>query len=266
MEKVATKKKFFGVEYDPEIFQPTHYACDEPYERPKPFVIDDLINYIQPWSGYVPESSLSPEDEKRLPVSCYNIKSTARYRGAEAKGNKWMKLACSEALRSVQNGGGPFGSAIVQVDDETERVIRYWLSWNHVTEWIDPTAHGEITGIRQVCQELGVFNLGRIEKDDPNLKLPQKCKTSRIELYSNAEPCSMCYTGIRWARINWVYFAATIYDAAAQGVRFSDEPIFNELSNNYADRAELGANVFQCEVDNSLDSFNHYKRTGAIKY
>jgi hypothetical protein len=101
MEKVATKKKFFGVEYDPEIFQPTHYACDEPYERPKPFVIDDLINYIQPWSGYVPESSLSPEDEKRLPVSCYNIKSTARYRGAEAKGNKWMKLACAEALRSA---------------------------------------------------------------------------------------------------------------------------------------------------------------------
>jgi tRNA(Arg) A34 adenosine deaminase TadA len=96
--------------------------------------------------------------------------------------------------------------------------------------------------------------------------LPQKCKTSRIELYSNAEPCSMCYTGIRWARINWIYFAATIYDAAAQGVRFSDEPIFNELSNNYADRADLGANVFQCEVDNSLDSFNHYKRTGAIKY
>src|ERR1700738_4966210 len=114
MEKVATKK-FFGVEYNPEIHQITHYECDEPYERPKPLVIDNLITHMQPWSGYVPESKLPEDEAKRLPVSCYNIKSTARYRGAEAIGNKWMRRACEEALKSVQNKGGPFGSALVQV-------------------------------------------------------------------------------------------------------------------------------------------------------
>jgi len=108
--------------------------------------------------------------------------------------------------------------------------------------------------------------LGKINRDDKNLKLPQKGKTSHCELYSNAEPCAMCYCATRWARIDWIFFAATVYDAAAQGVNFSDEPIFNELSLNYADRRPFGVNCYQCTVPNSLDSFNHYKRSNSIKY
>ena len=162
MSNTATKQ-FFGIEYDPEVFKVTHYECDEPYEKPKKLIIEDLISHMQPWSGYVPpESNLPKEDSDRLEVSRYNIKSTARYHDAEMVGNKWMRMACAEALKSVQNKGGPFGSVMVQVDDESNRVIRYWLARNHVTEWLDPTAHGEITAIRQVCQELGVFNLGKI--------------------------------------------------------------------------------------------------------
>ncbi len=76
----------------------------------------------------------------------------------------------------------------------------------------------------------------------------------------------MCYTGCRWARIDHIYFAATVYDAAAQGVNFSDEPIYTELALNYADRKALGVYCYQCTVPNSLDSFNHYKRSRAIKY
>lgn len=177
-----------------------------------------------------------------------------------------MEKACDEALKSVQQGGGPFATCLVQIDDETNKVIRYWVARNHVTEWNDPTAHGEITAIRQACQELGVLSLGKISKDDPNLKLPQKAKTTHCELYSNAEPCSMCYTGCRWARIEHIYFAATVYDAAAQGVNFSDEPIYTELMLNYADRKAYGVNCYQCTVPNSLDAFNHYKRSHAIKY
>lgn len=267
MSTTVAEKKFFGVEYDPSIHQLTSFPADEPYERPsKPLVIENRGTYLQPFSGYSNKSDLPEGDINRLPIACYNIKPTARYRDAEVIGNKWMEKACDEALKSVQSGGGPFATCLVQIDDETNRVIRYWISWNRVTEWNDPTAHGEVTAIRQACQELGVLSLGVIHKDDPNLKLPQKSKTSHCELYSNAEPCAMCYCATRWARIDYIFFAATVYDAAAQGVGFSDEPIFNEICNNYADRRALGVFCYQCTVPNSLDSFNHYKRSHAAKY
>jgi tRNA(Arg) A34 adenosine deaminase TadA len=261
----AEKSKLqFGVAYDPTAYQLTHYKADEPYVVPKPLAIKDLFTYVQPWSGYT-TTSHRPE-AVQLPEQTANIKPSIRYRNAELLGNKWIELACDEALKSVKAGGGPFSSVIVQVDDESNRVIRYWISWNHVTEWNDPTAHGEVTAIRQACQELGVFDLGRILKTNPKLKLPQDGVTSHCELYSSAEPCPMCYSAIRWARIDNIFFAATVYDAAVQGVRFSDEPIYAELALNYADRKALGVNCYQCTVPNSLDAFNHFKRSDAIKY
>ena len=263
-DNAAKTKAIFGVTYDPAIYQLTHFKADEPYSRPEPLVIDDLFNYVQPWSGYSNHSTRA--EAHLLPAQTANIKPSMRYRDAELGGNKWMELACSEALKSVQAGGGPFSSVIVQIDDDSNRVIRYWISWNHVTEWSDPTAHGEITGIRQACQELGVFNLGQISKNDPKLKLPQTSATSHCELYTSAEPCPMCYAATRWSRIDYIYFAATVFDAAAQGVRFSDEPIYAEISLNYAERRALGAHCFQCTVPNSLDAFNHFKRSESIKY
>lgn len=262
-----TAEKFrlqFGVAYDPSKYQLTHYQADEPYLLPEPLVIENQFTYIQPWSGYTPDSD-HPEAE-RLAVQTANIKPSIRYRNAELLSNKWIELACTEALKSVQAGGGPFSSVIVQIDDESNRVIRYWISWNHVAEWNDPTAHGEVTAIRQACQELGVFDLGRIAKDNPELKLPQKGTTSHCELYSSAEPCPMCYAASRWARIDNIFFAATVYDAAVQGVKFSDEPIYAELALNYADRKQLGVSCYQCTTDNSLDAFNYFKRSNATKY
>ena len=76
----------------------------------------------------------------------------------------------------------------------------------------------------------------------------------------------MCYCATRWARIDNLYFSATVYDAAAQGVNFSDETIYAEIGLNYADRRKMGVQCYQCTEDNSLDAFNHYKRLAAGKY
>lgn len=263
----AAEKKFFGVEYDPEFTQITHYdGKNEPYEVKLDPVKKDFMTYIQPWSGYCNKSDRPEEDAKRLPCQTYNIKPAVKYDGVEIYGNKWMKLACDEARIGAQKGGGPFSTVIVQIDDETNKVIRYWISHNAVVKWLDPTAHGETTAIRQACQELGVLSLGVIRKDDPGLKLPQTCKTSHCELYTSAEPCPMCYAATRWARIDKIYFAATVYDAAAQGVNFSDEPIYAEIGHNYKDRQKMGVWCYQCTLDNSLDAFNHYKRLATGKY
>ncbi len=265
----AAEKKFFGNEYNPANDQITAYtdATGEDYpSKPEPLKVKDMFSYLQPWDGYCNESKLPESDLKRLPCQTSNIKPTLKYHGVQVIGNKWMHRACAEALKSVQNGGGPFSTVIVQIDNDTNKVIRYWVSHNHVTEWVDPTAHGETTAIRQACKELGVFNLGEIKKSNPNLKLPQTCATSHCDLYTSAEPCPMCYSATRWAHIDNIYFAATVYDAATQGVNFGDEPQYAELSLNYEDRVRLGVNCYQCTTDNSLDAFNHFKRGGSIKY
>lgn len=268
----AGEKKFFGDQYDTDFTQVTHYeGSGELYPTVEPFPQPDVFTYLQPWDGYCNPSDRPAEDAKRLPCQTANIKPNLsypmlRYKGAEIVGNKWMRLACDEALKSVQKGGGPFSTVIVQIDDDTNKVIRYWISHNSVVMWHDPTAHGEVTAIRQACKELNTINLGHIRADDPNIKLPQPGKSSHCDLYTSSEPCPMCYCATRWARINNIYFAATVYDAAAQGVNFSDEPIYAEMSMAYADRKRMGVNAYQCVLDNSLDAFNHYKRISAGKY
>lgn len=260
------QEAFSGAEYDPSVQQMTAFPADKPYNRPSALNIEDDIRYIQPWNGFVNECNLDEEDARRLPCQTANIKPSLRYAGMELNGNKWMELACHSALLSVEHGGGPFSTVIVQIDDSTNRVIRYRVSWNRVTERVDPTAHGETTAIRQACKELGVVNPGRIRKDDPALKLPQVGATSHCELYISAAPCPMCSAATRWDRIDHIFFAATVYDAAIQGVRFPNEPIYAELSLNYRDREKMGVHCFQCTTTNSLDAFNFYKRSGASKY
>lgn len=195
------------------------------------------------------------------PVQAENLKPGDVYSSIETDGNKWMEHSCNMALQSVKSGGGPFGAVMVQVDDRTHKIIRYWEASNRVTEQNDPTAHAEVMAIRSACASLGVYNLGEINKDASNL--PQPGKTSHCEIYSSCEPCPMCYSAILWARIPRLYFAATRYDAAVPGVEFSDEEIYEELKVPYSER---NIQVQQCHVPNSLDAFNLWKNSEKQAY
>ena len=59
--------------------------------------------------------------------------------------NKFMQRAIDLSIESIRSGGGPFGSVIVK----GEKIISEGM--NRVTVNNDPTAHGEITAIRQAC-------------------------------------------------------------------------------------------------------------------
>ena len=67
--------------------------------------------------------------------------------------NKFMMRAIELSIKSVNAGGGPFGSVIVK----GEKIIAEGS--NKVTSTNDPTAHGEIVAIRQACKNLNHFNL-----------------------------------------------------------------------------------------------------------
>jgi guanine deaminase len=200
--------------------------------------------------------------EENFPVQASNIKAGDIYDEIEVKDNKWIKEACAEALHSAQHGGGPFGAVIIQIDDTTGNVIRYWKNHNHVTEWNDPTAHAEISTIRAACKELGVFDLGTIKKEESSL--PQTGDTSHCEIYSSTEPCPMCYAAICWAKIPTLVFAATRFDAAQKGVDFSDKALYMDIARPYKDRKM--SNIYQSTTGNSLDAFNYWKREDVTNY
>jgi tRNA(Arg) A34 adenosine deaminase TadA len=215
------------------------------------------------WDGYCPECTLK---DKTLCAqrACQkqNLIEGRVYQGIQSKGDAWMKMAAEEALKSVQNGGGPFGAVIVQVDDHSGKVIRYWVNHNHVAEWADPTAHAEVTTIRAAAKELGVLDLGHINKKDS--KLTQPSEWSHCVIYSSAEPCPMCLSAIYWAGIKNLIFAATRYDAAVKGVNFDDKMIYEELALPYVKRKYM--HVVHANSDNSLDAFNYYKRSDVARY
>ncbi len=113
-----------------------------------------------------------------------------------------------EAIRLADYGmkkgdGGPFGAVIVRGGEIIGR------GWNRVLVNNDPTAHAEITAIRDACSTINNFWL------------------EDAEIYVNCEPCPMCLAAIYWARIAELTFAASRNDAAAIG--FDDALIYQEV-------------------------------------
>jgi tRNA(Arg) A34 adenosine deaminase TadA len=122
--------------------------------------------------------------------------------------SKLMELAIEECRKGIVCGQSPFGCAIAIGD----RVVS--LAHNTVVQGTDITAHAEINAIRAACQEIqAIFLEGAI-------------------VATTCEPCPMCMAALHWARVDAVYFGATIADAAAAG--------FNELQLPAAELLRMG--------------------------
>lgn len=118
---------------------------------------------------------------------------------------KFMAAAIAlsfEAMRSQR--GGPYGAVVVK-DGE---IIGQGM--NEVTSRNDPTAHAEMTAIRQACAQLDSWHL-------------EGC-----ELYTSCEPCPMCMGAIYWARLDRVYYGNTKEVAARFG--FNSQIFYDELA------------------------------------
>ncbi len=119
---------------------------------------------------------------------------------------KFMREAIRLSIENVNlRGGGPFGCVIVK----DGKIIAQ--GYNQVTSTFDPTAHAEVSAIREACKVLQTFQL------------------TDCEIYTSCEPCPMCLGAIYWARPKAVYYAARKEDAAA--VDFDDAFIYQEISH-----------------------------------
>ncbi len=134
-----------------------------------------------------------------------------------------MREAIELARKGMQKGdGGPFGCIVVK-----DGVI-VGRGWNKVTSTHDPTAHAEVTAIRDACQHLNTFQL------------------TGCEIYTSCEPCPMCLGAIYWARPDKVYFGATHVDAADAG--FDDSFIYEEIRKDIDSRTICCTNVSRSEA------------------
>jgi tRNA(Arg) A34 adenosine deaminase TadA len=152
---------------------------------------------------------------------------------------KFMREAIRLSLSKMRgNHGGPFGAVVVRKGKIVGR------GWNRVTSTNDPTAHAEVSAIRDACKKLKTFQL-----DD-------------CELYTSCEPCPMCLAAIYWARFQKVFYANTRKDAAR--IDFDDDLIYREVSTPIARRQIPMKQLLRTEA---LAVFKEWKnKTDKIRY
>jgi guanine deaminase len=131
---------------------------------------------------------------------------------------EFMQQAIALAVENVTTGrGGPFGAVVVK----DGKVIATGV--NRVTATNDPTAHAEVTAIRNACAALTTFQL-------------EGC-----EVYTSCEPCPMCLAAIYWARCKAIYYGCTAADAAKAG--FDDALLYEEVKKPLGERSLPIANL-----------------------
>ena len=152
--------------------------------------------------------------------------------------NKFMQRAIELSIESINSGGGPFGPVIAKGD----KIISEGM--NRVAVNNDPTAHGEITAIRQACKKLNTFDL------------------KGYELYTNCEPCPMCLSAIYWSHIDKVYYANTRDDA--HKIDFLDPIIYAELQKSNEEKKIQMVQMMRAEGLKAFEIWD--KKVDKIKY
>lgn len=143
---------------------------------------------------------------------------------------EFMKRAIELSRLHMQKGaGGPFGAVIVK----DGKIIGE--GWNKVTSANDPTAHAEVSAIRDACKNISNFDL------------------SGAEIYTSCEPCPMCLAAIYWARLDKIYYGNTRKDAA--NIQFDDDFIYQEVMKDLADRK---IPIQQCGHDEAIQVFHEW--------
>lgn len=151
----------------------------------------------------------------------------------------FMQQAIELATQNVITGrGGPFGAVIVR----DGQVLA--TGANCVTASNDPTAHAEVTAIRNACTQLGSFTL------------------TGCEIYTSCEPCPMCLAAIYWARLGAIYYGSTAAEAAAAG--FDDAFLYREVALPISDRTIPTINLLPEQAISSFNAWRQY--AGRIDY
>ena len=135
-----------------------------------------------------------------------------------------MAEALEQAQRAADAGEVPVGAVVTQGEKIVGR------GWNRNIDTHDPSAHAEITALREAGKTMGNHRL------------------VDCTLYVTLEPCAMCAGAMIHARVRRVVFGATDPKTGAAGSKFNllTDPAHNHLPVVESGcRAEASANLLK---------------------
>lgn len=148
--------------------------------------------------------------------------------------NKFMSFANELAKQNlVTKNGGPFGAVIVK-----DSVV-VGVGNNNVLKNNDPTAHAEITAIRDACKKLNTYDL------------------TGCEIYTSCYPCPMCLSAIIWSNIKVIYYGNTQKDA--KNIGFRDDYIYNYINTIQNDGVDdTVCRLISMDREDTIKVFNKF--------
>ena len=111
--------------------------------------------------------------------------------------SKFMRECISLAQVAAENGGAPYGALIADPD---EGMV---MATGRNDASLNPIWHGEIAAISNLSSLLGDVSVYSV--------------APKLELYTTAEPCSMCMSAITWSGFGRVYYGTSIPFIEAHG-------------------------------------------------
>ncbi|KAH8794664.1 cytidine deaminase-like protein [Hyaloscypha finlandica] len=161
----------------------------------------------------------------------------------------WMRRA-NAALAELASPCpfGAFGSVVVNHTDTSSdpKGKLVCMSVNQNMQKGNPTLHGEISAINN-CSEILTDPHG-----DYRLSTSESLKAfSKLSLYTNAEPCPMCASAIRWSGFAECIFGTSIETLVEKGwgqISIYSDEVFEE-SKKLPSITRLIRNVLANETD-----------------
>lgn len=161
------------------------------------------------------------------------------------EGKDFAAEATRLAIESVEKGwGGPFGAVVVKDGEIIGR------GQNRVLLTGIPLLHAEVTAIIDASMRLNPkallgsdYYAGTLLELIPRPPgspdpVPERSKMLKgCEIYINAAPCPMCMSAIYWARMDKVYFGASLEDSSKTG--FDDAFQYEDFKLSWEQRKNI---------------------------
>jgi guanine deaminase len=166
----------------------------------------------------------------------------------------FMEEATRLAIESVEKGwGGPFGAVIVKDGEIIGR------GQNRVLLTGCPVFHAEVTAIIDAAAKLNPkallgsdYGPGTLLEMIPRPegspdKVPERAKMLKgTEIFVNGAPCPMCMSAIYWARIDRLYFGASLEDTSRIG--FDDAFQYADFTRPWSQRSIAVTENFERDI------------------
>lgn len=144
----------------------------------------------------------------------------------------FLKQAVDLAVKNVKSGGQPFGAVLVK----NNKIIAEGVNELHLN--YDITDHAELVAIKKAQKNLQTFDL------------------SDCVIYASGEPCSMCLSAMYFSNIKKVYYAQSLEDALAFGLR-KPKYIYDEIGK---DRIKRDISMIKLEItDETINPMKLWK-------